>query len=439
MQDSNPIPSDPVAFPKTDTAPSTPIDDVRLLIQWIESHPEYSFLVDQARQDHRVIPQKSQVPDPAWRKALRWSKDQILARGDELHGNAIITPGVQQDAEVTARVIAAGNLINFVGTFPLFLFALKSLGFFSLPLSIITSLLLLKISNDTATVVARGKRGSRHWAYTAALCGFIPLSILQSLVSGIGSELFNNRTVLAQLWAEDLVQQRFEMKQQRIEALKTISTPAYLSTEKTCREGEAELNKLSKSDPRWNAQYAKLYGTWSDRSRVWTTLPAEMLPVCKRLDRFQQDNQAQIEKEQQALQILQEKRSQLGNDLKFLRQDFATVYEQHFDASEDFISGVQAIAIATDHFIANLEQGNVTQLGLSLFFFTLSCLTSLVACVMVFTFGRREDVQMSWSEELRRERDQWLTNKFAELIQHQEAEEQRLEALDVPKDLPDQA
>lgn len=438
MQDATPFASNSAEAPKAKATTSAPQDDVRLLIQWIESHPEYSMLVDQALQDRRVIPKGKQQPMQLWQKALLWGRDQVLAKGDELHGDAIIISGVQRDADVTARVITSGNLINLVGTFPLFFFSLKSLGALSWPLSIVTSLLLLKISNDTASVVARGKRGSRSWAYTAALCGFVPLSLLQSIVSGIGSELFNNQPVLAQDWATTLVENRFEAQNQNIERLKTSSTPTYLATERDCREGKAELSKLPKSDPRWDMQYSKLYGTWSDRSRVWTTLPAEMLPVCKRLDRLQQDNQAQLEKEQKVLQTLQEKRNQLGDDLTFLRQDFSSVYQQHFDTSGEFISGVQAIATATDHFLSNLQQGHLTQLGLSLFFFTLSCVTSLVACVMVFTFGRREDVQMSWSEELRRERDQWLTSKFAELIQHQEAEQRNLETLDTSTNLPDE-
>lgn len=439
MQDATPFASNSAEAPKPKAMTSVPQDDVRLLIQWIESHPEYSMLVDQALQDRRVIPKgKQQQALHSWRKALQWGRDQVLAEGDELHGDAIIIPGVQRDAEVTARIITSGNLINFVGTFPLFFFALKSLGALSWPLSIVTSLLLLKISNDTASVVARGKRGSRSWAYTAALCGFVPLSLLQSIVSGIGSELFNNQRILAQDWATTLVENRFEAQNQNIEKLKNSSTPSFLAIEKDCREGKAELSKLPKSDPRWDMQYSKLYGTWSDRSRIWTTLPAEMLPVCKRLDRLQQDNQVQIEKEQKVLQTLQEKRNQLGDDLSFLRKDFSSVYQQHFDTSGEFISGVQAIATATDHFISNLQQGNITQLGLSLFFFTLSCVTSLVACVMVFTFGRREDVQMSWSEELRRERDQWLTSKFAELIEQQEAEQHNLETLNTATDLPDE-
>jgi hypothetical protein len=424
-------PSDPDLIDSEIIAPQMS-EDVRQLIQWIESHPEYSALVEQARQDHRVNPQSSrpQLVQQQWRKGVDWAKGQVFARGDELYGNAIVTPKVKDDANVTARVATGANLLNFVGIMPVLLFSFKSVPLLGAPLALVSALLLLKFSNDTAAAVARGARGCKTWAASAAIFGFIPLSLIQSLVSGISTELFNNQSSLIQYRAKELVEQRFVGEDKQLASLKVLSSPAYLAAQRQCNTGQAELQRLPKTDPRWNSLQVRLYGSYNERNKDWSSLPLNMLPVCERVERLEQENQVKVDAAETRLQGLRASQIRLGNDVMFLKGNVPSVYQQHFQAQagsseEEFRSGAEAVAVAAEHFFTNLAQGRWNQLGLSLFFFSLSIITSTAACVMVIYFGRREDVQMSWSDEIRQERDRWLNQQFVELLEYQEFEQKQ--------------
>ncbi|NCJ08681.1 hypothetical protein GS597_19655 [Synechococcales cyanobacterium C] len=419
-----------------DAEQATELAEARQLILWLESHPNYADLVEQARQDRLHPP----APVPRWQRPWRWSwqrlKPLLVAKESDLHGNAFVSNPLQGDAKIMGGIITVSNLINVLGTAPLLDFSLSSLVPIGRPLAILLTVLLLKLSNDTASAVARGKQGSRSWAYTAAAIGYIPLSVLMSMVAGISTELLNNRSALVHVQAEALTDTRLADQRQYVQSLENPAGPIYQTAADRCTEGEAALSQLPRSNSTWNMRYVQLYGSWQERNQNWDAVPTEQLPVCRRRDRLEEESRDRYQAALLKLDQTEAERLAMNNDLLFLEQHFPNTYNQYFrvvgwEKNTEFRSGVEAVTVASEQVIAKMLTGQWTQLGLSLFMMTLSVVSSAVACVMVYQFSRREDVERSWSEALQHARDQWLMDRFSELVQLQEAERhQALQALD---------
>lgn len=396
-------------------------EDVKL-IRWIESHPHYAALIDEAA-GTAAVPTPPRYP--RLRRVLAHLQGLVFSDPREYHGTAFVTQTLRQDAEVTSRVVTTSNIIDAFGNFPIFLFAAGgTMNLLGWGLSLFSTLALLKIGNDMSTTVARGKEGSKAWALWAALLGFIPLSIVKSFATGVGVELINNRSGLSQMLAAELADQRLVETQQALEDSRQITTPSYQSAQQRCVDGKADLQRLAKDSPLWASTYVNLYGQWNERRDDWQTVPFEKLPVCRQVTRLEEAANRAYEQTQAQYQELQTARQALGNDVTFLQTHYAGVYSQHFTPEGEIKSGVEAVSYALSSYLDKLQSGNWNQLGLSLFFLLISVLTSTVACYLVIAYSRRQDVQMSWSESLRQERDRWLNEQF-NLLLHRHAQERQ--------------
>lgn len=390
------------------------------LIRWIESHPRYAHLVEQAA---GTVAPPAPPRRPQFQFVLKKVKGLVVSNPREYHGTAYVTNNLQKDADVTARIVTASNIIDAFGNFPVLLYAagMNPIGWL---LSLCTTLALLKIGNDMSLTVARGKEGSQAWARGGALLGLIPLALLKTLTTGVGVELINNSSGLSQLLAAELAEERIAGAQQTLEQVEQAQAPSYRTVKERCEKGQANLRQMSKDNSLWASTYVNLYGQWNERSSNWQTLPLEKLPVCRQLTRLEEEANRKFEVEQVKFRKLEASRQLMGNDLRFLQANYSQVYDEHFNSEGQIKSGVEAAAYALTNFIDKLGEGNWKQLGLSLFFLGLSFLTSTVACYMVLTYARRQDVQMSWDENLRQERDRWLYEQFNLLLQRHAQESQ---------------
>jgi single-stranded DNA-specific DHH superfamily exonuclease len=92
------------------------------------------------------------------------------------------------------------------------------------------------------------------------------------------------------------------------------------------------------------------------------------------------------------------------------------VYRLNFTEEDQIASGVEAVRLATQNFFGKLLTGQLASLGFSLFFFSLSVITSAAAVLMTLRYAQRDDVQMSWNEEVKEQRDRWLDQMWQELV-----------------------
>ncbi len=406
VEDTPPVPETteaPAVKPKEQIASE--------FLYWIKSHPDYQHLVKSAKTGQSKSSQDDDNLDMVM-KVQKFLRDIFIANGDHFHGTAYVTKALKKEAKITASVVTISNLVDFVGNAPVFWFAFKSLGFLpAFGIALILDTLLLHGTNEVATAVAQGKKTNQTWAKTALLMGLIPLNILQTFASGVGAELFNNGSELNQIQAQRVLDETISKQAEVIENLNNFESPLYQSVQTRCLSGEAELKATTPSSPQWDSIYVRLYGTWQDKDRAWENVKLELLPVCRQMTRLENQKNQQFSEYQQAKNLLeqqQQKRAEISNDVIFLERYYPTIYQQHFDRQGQMKSGVKTVAIATENFFYKMLNGKWSELGISLFFFSVSAITSVSACAMAWHFSQRKDVAMSWDENVRQERDRWL-------------------------------
>lgn len=401
------------------TSSSNYSNDPEMLVKLIVQDPRYQEVVECVKQGKSLPPELK-----SWPQQL---KDIPIAEPKDFHGTAYVTRDLKKEAALTAHTNTAANSVDFVSNLPLYYFAFKSLG--GIPAIILGVALdgfILWISNITATTTATRRAKNVKWA-KAGLGGMIALSLLKSLFSGVGGELLNNQSGLNQQMAAQLIEQQIE----RVEDLKEMDTPQYTNTVQRCEKGRAELEKMGRNHPRRDSLYIELFGSWGDRHRDWSGVPLERVPICLQVPRLEKEAYAAYEQAKDQLNQKLIRRADIGNDLLFLKQEMPNVYSLAFTdkgniSSAEISSGVAAVAIATENFFGKLLRGEFASLGFSLFFFSLSIITSAIAVWKTMKYAEREDVQMSRNEAIARERDLWLEARWQELVKRHQ---QQLEAL----------
>ncbi|WP_411872042.1 hypothetical protein [Vulcanococcus limneticus] len=373
------------------------------LLQWLQHHPRFQHLLA----DSPPTP-----PLPRWRRWLQRALNAVQASPEDFRGTAHVSAETQRDSELVARMVTTSNWIDGVGNFGLFLFAAGA----GTPLGWITAsgmtALLLKFDQEVCTTVARGRRGGRRIAYTAAVIGLLPLSLIKSFGTGVGVEVFQNRPQLQQRQAAVLVDRSLAERRALLQRQQQAD-PTYAGVRQQCQQGQAALARLPHADPRWQSLQVELYGEWSQRRSDWRRSGRQgQLPVCvqqKLLEEEQRDRSAVA---RQQVEALEQQRIQLGNDQAFLRRHFPARYALTFSGDGEFRSPVELVAVAMQNFLGKLASRDWAELGLPLFVLSFSLLTSATTCALVLLHPFRHGVAMSWSEDVRRERDRWLAEQL---------------------------
>ena len=214
---------------------------------------------------------------------------------------------------------------------------------------------------------------------------FISLNILLSAISGIGSELMVNRNGLRhQLAAEQLDK-------------KLDAAPNLILYE----DQIAECNRLKEDiqrpegDPLRRAAYTEAYGSFSpEPPENLLSIPDSELKVCHLVHK----KSIEVKTETERLNAQQRRRSQLGNDIAFLKAQFPDTYEVYFTEEGDIISGAEEFRLAFDSFFGKLitrDYSDVGQLGFAFFMFSLSVVTSAGACLLIIGHVLRQDTARS--------------------------------------------
>ncbi|WP_319420338.1 hypothetical protein [Pleurocapsa sp. FMAR1] len=383
------------------------------LFKQLENHPdpEIREIVDLAKKGKPFQTIKTPIKEKLFYL--------FFANPEEYYGRTFVTDDIKASAVQTAGAVSVSNLTDFASNFPVLFFAFTNIGL--IPCLVVSSSInyfILLFGNYTAAAVSRGHKNSRSWSRSAA-AGLISLNILQSLVSGVGMELFNNQSNLKQMLASQLI----EEQKAKVDSLKDskIEHPGYDDYMQECTKGRQQLLELPANDPRRHTLYVRILGEYKDKDRDWSAVNFEKLPICHRLTRLEQEN---VEAYKQAKEYLDSKliiRSKMGNDLVFLKQKLPDVYNQSFQGDNDeIISGVTAVAISMDSFFGRLIAGDFFNLGLSLYFFLWSIISSTAFILMTIQFARRKDVAKSFDKDLELKRDMWLNRLLEEAIEDSE-------------------
>lgn len=381
-------------------------ETVQKLLAYIEQKPEYAELVELAKNPPRTCKEINK-----WKQRFEQLIGLIIANPKEFHGKAIVSQDLVKQAEQTAGMVTVSSAFNFVTNFPLFGYAFGS-GFWGLLLTILSNQLILKYTNDSTTAVSGLKKYNKVWQKWA-IAASLSINGLQSIASGVGTELLLNQSGLSQFKAAESIQQQVA----QIATLKQIDSPQYQDAVARCQAGEQELKQLDKNHPRWESLYVQLYGRWSERNSEWAEIDLEKLPLCRQVDRLRQEAYQGYETAKKNMDRLLVIRSQIGNDLAFLKQEMPLLYEQNFKPNGEIASGTEATRIAFLSLWNKLSNGDFAGLGFPLFMLVLSLITSGFACAMTIAFAGREDTQKSFNDAVKLERDLWLEQRRSELME----------------------
>ena len=184
---------------------------------------------------------------------------------------------------------------------------------------------------------------------------------------------------------------------------------------KECDKAEEEyksLRHLPEFHPTRDAAFVKAYGMTRERSKKWN-LAEGGIPLCVKSNLLFE----KVKKEEQQFKLDLEwdkkllKRSQISNDLIFIKQEFPNQFDLYFDNNGNFKSGVEAFATANYSFFGKLSKGDLAGISLSLLLAGISISTSIAACFLVVTFANNKDAQKSFIEAGARERDRILNER----------------------------
>ena len=390
-------------LPPVPTEPRSEESSVQPLLHWLQHHPQFQHLY----QDPEPAPPRSRH-----RRVLDWLQQQVGARPEEFHGTAYVTPSLEQDSAIVAKVVTTSNWVDAVGNFNLLLFAngiANPIGWISAGL--LTGI-LLKFDKEVYTSVARGRKGNRRLAYAVALISLLPLSALKTLGTGVGVEVMQNQAALEQRLATSLINQSLLQERGQIARIQ-IADPTYAAVQQQCLRGQQQLARLPHADPRWDSIQVELFGEWSERRQDWNRPDRRnQRPICVQQKLIEADQRQRTAEARRRVEALEQQRITMGNDLRFLKQAYPSRYEQVFNDQGQFRSSVQLVQVAIDNYLDKLAHGQWGQLGLSLYILLFSLLSSATACCMVLLHPSKPEVAMSWSEDVRRERDRWLAERI---------------------------
>jgi ascorbate-specific PTS system EIIC-type component UlaA len=374
------------------------------LIRWIEQN--YPDLAEQAAN------QKLR-PKNRWGKWLKAALGLLIANPKDFHGKALVKPDLKKHSRQTASMVSVSTLFNFFTNFPLLFYAFKSIGSLGVAflLALITNGLILRFTNDAATAVSANKAGSRLWSQVALLAMLL-MNGLQSIVAGVGTELLLNQSGLSQLKAKSLI----ENQRNQIESLKALDNPEYKATKRRCESGAAKLDNMERDNSRWDSLYVQLYGQWHEHDRDWSQVPTDQLPICEKMKRLHEEGLREYQQAKAEWEAKLKIRSQMGNDVAFLKQEMPVLYQRHFTEDGKIASGVEAARLAIFNFTNKFQQQDWAGLGFPLFFLLLSLVTSGMAMALTVAHAYREDTQQSFHDEVAAARDAWLEKQRAALL-----------------------
>ena len=413
--------------------------DAEELFNWLEQQPELADLRHQAASvmcEYRPAERNKSDRLNLLNRDIELSQNKsgplkklqqlIWVPGREMRGKAYSTPEMDDSLNSVAKLMSISTLWDFVCTIPLFNFGLATfLGIGALPGAIALSLALLLASNvagETATDRQPKHATTATWSLTA----FVLLCLVKTLFSGVGVDLAIGSRGIASTYAEELAQEKLEKDKAELKRLEAGGAEFNRANER-CKDLRKQLNVLGANRAANDAQYVSIFvqangsnaDNLADRGLNAQQLAerygsASNIPgVCRQAKALQEINSAKAKPLNAAI----ERKSQAIASkpaLAYLEQEEPEIYAEHFrnapNGSIEFVNGTEAVGQATNQFFANLLKGEFGLLGFSLFMMTVSFILTGAASLMIYLTSQNSEVQASYTDDLRKFRDERLND-----------------------------
>lgn len=358
--------------------------------------------------------------------------EQLWVKPKDLYGTALVTNNLVAKAKQTAELATVNNVFNAGTTAPFLLLSLKEIPILGPILATISTLLIVVLGNKVAT--ASVDTSNKLAARTAITC-FIGCNVFQSLISGVGMELFLNQQQLADLQAQSLTYQLItqpleeELKQKQ-QALQ--NDPLLLEYKQRSQELKAKLEETQGGTTEHNKVFVQCYGTWEQYlnrgKNINLDSPIASLPDCiaydvilGRLNRAEQEAETKLNQHLNAI-------SKHGGHRNYLSANNPEIFSQYFNG-KGYLIGLEAVKVAIEHFKHKLMTGQYSALGMSFFGFALSTLMSLSATLLLISYALSEEVRNSNDPKIYRRKAQF----WAEIYDYLNSQDDDSEEVDHEK------
>ena len=386
----------------------------RNLKQAQQQHPKLVARAKQIAQKRKVS--DPVVPDNHWK--VMWGMLLALLAVDsrKLYGE-VVSKNTKPNSQAVATMGTIANVFNTITAFPLALFAMADIPLLGLPLAIAITLLVLKGSNLCVEVAAVYKPSNRLQS-EVGLAGVVALSAVQTIVSGVGSQLFLDQPAISNRFAENLVEtQVVESLENNVRILE--SDKYYQKSQQECELLEEILFKTPANTDQSSRVFNKLYGNYEDsqlplEQRGFYSSPVSQWPLCPKA---REEERQYIENLTVAKDKLKETKAKVAEEgsLTYLKEQKPDTYQQNFDRNEELKSGNSATTTAFEIFSEKIANGNWTSLGLTSYIFSLSIITSAISVLLIAIHARSEEIQASRSNPVSQEKEAYLAEFIAEL------------------------
>lgn len=312
--------------------------------------------------------------------------------------------------------MAGSTAWDAVSTVPFVQFALADyLKVFAMPTALGISIGLMVLSNVAGKLGANRAKG-REITATAGLTLFILLSTVKTLLSGVGFDILVNKVGITREYAKDLAKQQLVDRQNTLNQLQTLNNPKLKNFQSSCDALKSQLQKTDKDlQPKaWENIWVQAFGTFKQQESMRGLTNADILQkygginqvpgVCKRFELQQADDLAQAS-------LLQTRISdwniKIGTvpPLQFLKAEFPDVYKDEFVETStgtiEIRSGQTVVGQAFQQFFSKLaDPARILELGVSLFWMSVSVILSLLATILLWALSRSKEMKMSYETRL---------------------------------------
>lgn len=305
-------------------------------------------------------------------------------------------------------------------------------------------------SNSTAAA-AVGRKSNNQVLPVIGAIGMLLTNTVLTIGSGVGAELIMNQNALAEKHAKTKAEEYITGLKNESQEKNSPYFSQYQEFSKKCDQGEEQLQNLEKDSPAANQLspaanqlHLKLFGTYENRKELddgknfspedFSPEDASKLPTCykaKVYEYYQKKYQKEyIQPKKVNYSKALETRNSWGNDTEFLKEIAPNIYGKDFidegPFENRFKNGSLAVEIALKNLFQKIADRNLSQLGFSLFLFSISAITSLIACLLAISLSYRSEFKDSHSDAAELEIDNWLEEQWDQLINKHRQEEQQL-------------
>jgi hypothetical protein len=396
------------------------------LVRWIKNQVELDYIVKAAnntpalfqRAENELIvsPQQADVVGNRARSGKARLREFLWPSAQSMRGKCFGTKSFDDTCGKAANTMAGSTAWDAISTVPFIQFAVADyLKIMAMPTALGLSIGLMVLSNVAGRLGANRAKG-RELTASAGLALFILLSSVKTLLSGVGFDILVNKAGITKEYARTVVAEQLQERQKTLDQLQTLNNPKLLNFEQSCDALKEQLKKTDKDlQPKaWENLWVQSFGTFEQQESMRGSSNQEILKkygginqvpgVCKRFELQQAEDLAQASVLQTQLADWSFK---IGNTppLVFLRMEFPDVYKDEFkEIGEDQIeirSGQTVVSQAFEQFFAKLgDPGRMLELGVSLFWMSVSVILSLLATILLWALSRSKEMKMSYETRL---------------------------------------